>query len=87
MMTRLGEVIYWVCVGIAGLIIAFVWLTQWSHLTTIGLLAFTIPAILVWAFGRACLYVLAGRGRRTMLLLWAIALIISIIVLVVLGPH
>jgi hypothetical protein len=60
---RLGEVLYWAACAVAGLlalaaIAVFVAATSGDWTATIMLGAL---AALVWLFGRACLYVLAGR--------------------------
>jgi hypothetical protein len=64
MAARLGEVLFWVACAIgAPLIMAGVTIPVWDPKDPIamGLILFAVPGLLSLLFGRACLYVLAGR--------------------------
>lgn len=70
MLARLGNVLYWLGTGLAGLFLAgAAWMTWtiWVELNRpgddSGFFAFSGAALAVicWLFGRACRYVLAGR--------------------------
>jgi hypothetical protein len=63
MLARLGDVLYWGTSGLAVLIVFFIAWAVWAAQTTDYVLVFLAAAFaaLVWAVGRACRYVLAGR--------------------------
>ena len=69
MVARLGMVIYWAATGIA--VILALGTAVMVTLGVLGLAGYTsenavleafvlVPALLIWLFGRACRYVLAG---------------------------
>ena len=63
MIARLGQVVYWACDAIA---VCIVGLMAYSHvyvrpLDQDGALFFGAVALVIFLFGRACLYILAGR--------------------------
>jgi len=57
MAARLGEVLYWVFFILAALVLLMVW--NGGRLADPGLEI--LIAVLLWALGYACRYVLAGR--------------------------
>ncbi len=60
---HLGDVLYWTASGLAVIIVAFiVWTAVESGLTDYVFTSIILgAAALIWLFGRACRYVLAGR--------------------------
>ena len=60
MAERLGEIIYWVAIGLAGLTAVIGVLVLFGDKPVFSLVLF-IPTVIIWGFGRAVLYVLAGR--------------------------
>lgn len=64
MAARLGVVLYWLAIIVALLLAALGVVALFGETPLMSLIAF-IPAGIVWAIGRAILYVLAGdRGAR-----------------------
>jgi hypothetical protein len=59
---RLGQVLYWLaCTGAALLALAAIAVFVAASGDGAATLMLSVSAALVWLFGRACLYVLAGR--------------------------
>jgi hypothetical protein len=60
---RLGNVPYWIANGLAVIVLLFgIWASiAFQDTGIIAVLVFGIYALIIWAVGRACLYVLAGR--------------------------
>lgn len=63
MVARLGDVLYWALSGLSGLIVIFgAFANLKSHPPDWETFLIAVAgAFLVWLFGRACRYVLAGR--------------------------
>lgn len=65
MAARLGDVLYWVgCALAAGCLALFAWLGVDDPRPETRTIAFAVGAggaLMIWLFGRACRYVLAGR--------------------------
>jgi hypothetical protein len=65
MAERLGHVLYWFGNGIAilwALLLGFAFLMGKGAAEAQILLGFAaVPVLLIWAIGRACLYVMSGR--------------------------
>jgi hypothetical protein len=64
MLARLGDVLYWAACGLAVLFLllsASVVVFGEGDSRTFGITWTAVLGVLVWLFGRACRYVLAGR--------------------------
>lgn len=61
MVVRLGEVIYWACSTAGWLLFALTAYVWDPHDPSLALMLLASPGLLLLLFGRACLYVLAGK--------------------------
>ena len=70
MAARLGNVLYWTASGIAVLLVIsgtlFLYAVHLDHIENVIFIAvcWAAPALIVWLFGLACRYVLAGPKAK-----------------------